>query len=215
MNCQDFWERAPEYSRAEAGTGEWAGHLGECPACAAEWARQRNVAAGLRQLATQWSHLEAPARVEARLVRALRATSAGSERLPQPRFWIAAVAWATVSVAVMALALFLVHVREPQTAPKRIPANLAILASVEALPEDPAGETDSSVLGPGFLPLPNAERIAANEPVDLIRLEVPRSAMIALGFEVSPDRAAEPVEAEVAFGVDGVARAVRFLDGSF
>jgi len=60
--------------------------------------------------------------------------------------------------------------------------------------------------------LPNAARIAPNEDVNLVRVEVPRSAMIGLGFEVSAERAAEPVEAEVVLGSDGLARAVRFLD---
>ena len=38
--------------------------------------------------------------------------------------------------------------------------------------------------------------------------------MIALGFEVSAERAAEPVQADVMLGADGTARAVRFLDES-
>jgi hypothetical protein len=36
--------------------------------------------------------------------------------------------------------------------------------------------------------------------------------MIALGLEVSPERASEMVEADVMLGPDGLARAVRFVD---
>jgi hypothetical protein len=48
--------------------------------------------------------------------------------------------------------------------------------------------------------------------VNLVRVAVPRSAMIALGFDVSTDRAEELVQADVMLGSNGVARAVRFLD---
>jgi hypothetical protein len=43
-------------------------------------------------------------------------------------------------------------------------------------------------------------------------VEVPRSAMIALGFEVNPEQAWQPVQADVMLGADGLARAVRFID---
>jgi len=36
--------------------------------------------------------------------------------------------------------------------------------------------------------------------------------MIALGLEVSPERASELVPADIMLGPDGLARAVRFLD---
>jgi hypothetical protein len=72
-----------------------------------------------------------------------------------------------------------------------------------------AGQTDYD----GFIPLPNSAGVAADEDdVNLVRVEVPRSAMIALGFEVSSDRAEELVEADVMLGSNGIARAVRFLD---
>src|SRR5205823_6212390 len=70
---------------------------------------------------------------------------------------------------------------------------LAVTNSVDAAANENGSEADS-------------------EDGDVVRLEVPRSAMIALGYDVSPDRAAERVEAEVTLGPDGQARAVRFLD---
>ena len=48
--------------------------------------------------------------------------------------------------------------------------------------------------------------------MDIVHVEVPRSAMLAVGLDVSADRADEMVEADVMLGADGVARAVRFLD---
>jgi hypothetical protein len=48
--------------------------------------------------------------------------------------------------------------------------------------------------------------------VNVVRVEMPRSAMLALGLEVSPERASELVAADVMLGPDGLARAVKFLD---
>jgi hypothetical protein len=45
-----------------------------------------------------------------------------------------------------------------------------------------------------------------------VRIEVPRSALVALGFEVSGEGSEEPVEADVMLDADGVARAVRVLN---
>jgi len=202
MNCQEFWDQAPGDRQALHAAS--AAHLEVCPACASAWEARGDLAAGLRRVAEGWSHLEAPARLEARLVKAFR-EQAGLAAVPRPRPWIAALAWGSAAVTVLALAISLIRVHEPQTAtPRPAPANAVILAALEEGTE--AG---------GFVPLPNVEQLGPSEQGDVVRVELPRSAMIAVGFEVSPERAAEPVEAEVMFGPDGVARAVRFLDGTF
>jgi hypothetical protein len=85
------------------------------------------------------------------------------------------------------------------------------LAAVEP-PADFETLGDASDTESDFIPLPNAERIEPNEELNVVRVEVPRSAMIALGYAVGEDRASEPVEAEVVLGADGLARAVRFLE---
>lgn len=207
MNCQEFWEQAPE--GANPPNAAWTAHRRECAACAASWTGQRQVAEGLRRVAGEWSRLQAPARVEARLVRAFRGEDGLRGASLGARPWIPALTWAAASLTVMGLAFSLVHVREPQTvAPRPVPANAAILAALQEMPEAADAET-------GFLPLPNVEQLSPNEQGDVVTVEVPRSAMMALGFEVSPERAAEPVQAEVMFGPDGVARAVRFLDETF
>ena len=111
------------------------------------------------------------------------------------------VTWAAAFAAMFALGAFLVRVRQPEAA--RPPVHRAIeLALVEP-------QTDYD----GFIPLPNSAGVAADgDDVNLVRMEVPRSAMIALGLDVSADRAEELVEADVMLGSNGMARAVRFLD---
>jgi len=152
------------------------------------------MAAGLCLLAAEMKNESAPPRLEAYLVRAYR------ERYPQRvqpagevrRWWAAAAA-----VLLVAGALW-TGVRPPQ--PPLVAANSGIAA--------PANEDQDSA----FIPLPNAAGSLQDDDVDLVRVELPRSAVTALGMPASDDSDAETVDAEVLVGPDGVARAVRFLN---
>jgi hypothetical protein len=118
--------------------------------------------------------------------------------------------WAAATAAVVGLAMFLV--RDRQVVPAhRTTSNRVQLAAIEPS-ADLETPGDSSDAESDFIPLPNAARIEPNEDLNLVRVEVPRSAMVALGYAVSEDRASEPVQAEVVLGADGLARAVRFLE---
>jgi hypothetical protein len=194
MNCEEFWNTAP----ARELNGAHAAHLRDCASCAGQWEAEATLSAGLRAMAEASKTAAAPARVEFRLVQAFRRQNGTVRRLPVPTArqpWLAALGW-TAAAAAMAIALLLVRSPQPQPAnPGR--AHLIQLANSSSIEEatysDTASESDS-------------------EEGDVVRLEVPRSAMIALGYDVSPERAAERVEAEVTLGPDGQARAVRFLE---
>jgi hypothetical protein len=208
MNCQEFWNTMPELAhQAEDGHFE---HVRECAACAALLNRQRTLASGLRRLAADWRSVEAPARVESRLTAAFLGQAGLTVLRPATRWWVPVATWATAAVAVVALATFLARDRHVVPA-HRTTSNRVELAAVEA-PADLEMLGDFSGADNDFIPVPNAARIEPNEDLNLVRVEVPRSAMIALGYAVSEDRASEPVEAEVVLGADGLARAVRFLD---
>jgi len=198
MNCQEFWDSMPELDPAPS-----TDHLRECPSCAALWDRQRSLAEGLREVAAGWSRLRAPARVEARLIGAFRGHELMAARR---RWWLPVMTWASAAAATMALAAFLLRDRPAQPPQRSEPATSAstmVQASLDL--EDDTGAGD-------FIPLPNAPQIGPNDDVSVVRVEVPRSAMIALGFTVSPERASELVEADVLLGSDGLAHAVRFVD---
>jgi hypothetical protein len=103
-----------------------------------------------------------------------------------------------------ALAAFLVSERQPEAARPAVQRTIEL-----AMAQPPADQTDYD----GFIPLPNSAGVTVDEDdVNLVRVEVPRSAMMALGLEVNADRAEELVEADVMLGSNGIARAVRFLD---
>jgi len=87
------------------------------------------------------------------------------------------------------------------SAPPVAAANAAVVAAAGVEEEDTA-----------FLPLPNATGSLQDDDVDLVRVELPRSAVTAVGIPGGDDGEAGSVEAEVLVGPDGMARAVRFLN---
>jgi hypothetical protein len=199
MNCHEFWNTIPEL-----GDVELSPHLLECPACAARMSRHRELEAGFRAVAAGFRRVEAPPRVEARLRSAFRRQAGRESRAPSRR-WIPVATWAVAFAAMFALATFLVRERQPEAA--RPP----VQRTIELAMLQPPADSD------GFIALPNSAGVVSGDAADeddvnLVRVAVPRSAMIALGLDVSADRAEEMVEADVMLGSNGMARAVRFLD---
>lgn len=215
MNCQEFWNSLPQ--RGGDITEEQAGHVAECIACAAEWAPERAVAAGLQSMVEEWRKVEAPPRVEAGLIAAFRSQSVFRVRRSiRHSWWTPVIAWASAAAAMIALAVVMMRGYQPHRA---TPENIAAprhsaqstLQLAAAVPGEADSDDDSSVLGEGFVRLPNAPRIEPNEDYNLVRVELPGSAMIAMGVSVSEDRAEETVLADVALASDGTARAVRLV----
>jgi hypothetical protein len=198
MNCQEFWNTLPDNGVAHP-------HLLECAICAARMRKQGELAAGLRSMAEQQARIEAPSRVEARLVAAFRAQSGMPVGRTGIRRWIPAATWAAALAAMIAMGIFLVRERETETrqnAPHRVE-----VAAIDSGGTDVAADD-------GFLPLPGAAQLVPADDVNVVHVELPRSAMMQVGIEVNPDRAGETVRADVMVGADGLARAVRFVDSA-
>jgi hypothetical protein len=195
MNCEEFWNGEPHGLE----------HLRECSGCATRFERHQELASGLQRLGAQMRHMQAPARVERQVVAGFRGRAELDRRGAPPKLWWTVGAWAAGIVVTAGIALFLAGGRQPERT-ERMRRHATQLAAVEAPAE--LETIDES----GFIPLPNTERMAPNEEMNLVRVQLPRSAMISLGYAVSEDRAEEQIEADVMLGADGVARAVRFLD---
>jgi anti-sigma factor RsiW len=203
MSCQEFWKRLSRPPGEEQDLDpEHNAHLAQCPSCAARMDRQRELRAGLKLVAERFSGLKAPARVEGRLLRAFRAQN-GLETPAGRRGWMVPACWAAAAALLLAAGIWLSGSRQP--APPRIAPAVAELAAVSDV-EAASADAD------GFIPLPNAESLGPNDDVNIVRMEVPRSTIVELGFEVSADRGADRVEADVLLGSDGLAKAVRFLE---
>lgn len=213
MNCLEFWDRLPQ--RGHNITEAQAGHLAQCDVCNAQWTRHQALAVGLHSLAEEWRQVEAPLRVEAGLMAAYRAQNGVRiQRRLSRQWWTPVLAWASAAAATMALATLLIRGYQPAPVqPGRVAAPRHAGRPVVEMANfvTPDSDDDAAVLGEGFVHLPNAPRIDPNEDFNVVRVEVPGSAMIAMGIAMSEDRAAENVVADVALASDGTARAVRLV----
>jgi hypothetical protein len=62
-----------------------------------------------------------------------------------------------------------------------------------------------------FLPITYGGNLSQLDDGQLVRVELPRSALQSFGLPVNAERAGERVKADVLLGHDGVARAIRFV----
>jgi len=62
-----------------------------------------------------------------------------------------------------------------------------------------------------FIPLGYMSAASLQDGGQIVRVQLPRSALANFGFPVNMDRYNEKVKADVLFGVDGTARAIRFV----
>lgn len=151
---------------------------------------------------------EAPSRVEASLLMAFRAQAGNPAVIRSRRRWIPAATWAAAVAAMVAIGVFLVRDR----APAEVDRGAARHVEVAMLETGSTGF--ESAIEEGYLLLPGAAHLGPADGVDILHVELKRSAMMQVGFDVSPERADETVRADVMVGSDGLARAVRFVDAT-
>ena len=71
-----------------------------------------------------------------------------------------------------------------------------------------AGEVE---IATDFIPLMNRETLAQMDGGQVMRVELPRSALMSFGLPMDMERASERIKADVVVGNDGLARAIRFV----
>src|SRR5262249_35663921 len=62
-----------------------------------------------------------------------------------------------------------------------------------------------------FLPLDDTLHLAPLENGQVLRVQVPRAPLVRFGLPVNQERMMERIPADVVFGQDGIARAIRFV----
>jgi hypothetical protein len=169
---------------------------------------QPDLVDALRRLGAGTRRREAPARVERRLRAEFRGRAEFGAMHRPVAPWFAIGAWAAALLVTTGLALFVTRGHQPDRT-ERTPHRVTQIAALETAAAADLFEQD---FADGFIPLPNSEALSPTEPVNLVRLELPRSAVLAWGISVTPEGARDLVEADVMLGADGVARAVRFLE---
>jgi hypothetical protein len=190
MTCREFWNLMPEL-----GCELEHEHLRGCAACAALFERQRAVAAGLRQIASNTKALEAPVRVERELLAAYRSHSGMPVAEPIHAWWARHWAWIPAAAAVLILTVFLAS---------------NVLSRKSAVHFAPVEAGDAAAWDTDFIPLPYAVGSGVSEDADLVHVQVSRSTLVAWGIPVADD-SGDAVEAEVLLGAGGAPQAVRLL----
>jgi hypothetical protein len=88
----------------------------------------------------------------------------------------------------------------------RLNKDIATTETVTSDSENPATEITTE-----FMPVGYASQTSMEEGGQLVRVQLPRSALIAFGLPMNVNRYDEKVKADVFFGADGMARAIRFV----
>ncbi|HST24183.1 MAG TPA: hypothetical protein VLR90_23985 [Blastocatellia bacterium] len=254
MNCQNFETTINDLARdqiMDAMVRDSAlKHASACARCAVRLADERMLTAGLRRLAASAGAEEAPGRVEARLLAALREQKAITPSTTvvnrySHRLRRLAIAAAAAILVVLSLAAIRfnqsdrierveqarkLNLKDQLAGPNRIrpverqPA-LAIGNQPRSTPKIPRrnliGETKRPPRVPNtnvtreiatdFIPLVQGDSLNLMESGQLVRVELPRSALVSFGLPMNMERADQRVKADVVVGNDGLARAIRFV----
>ena len=139
--------------------------------------------------------VQAPAELESSLVAEFRRRQDRTRRAARPRlWWMPPLAMAATVAAVSWIA------RSPATLPVAEPLR------------EPAAQSAVGADYAPFLALKPLERIALEPQATIVATEFPRAMLAQWGLPVSPERAGEPVRAEMLYSTEGEALAVRLLN---
>jgi len=219
MNCREF-ERVSRDMARNQGISEDVcqkalAHVEFCAHCRKRWDEERTLSARLHLLAASMERERAPVELETILISTYRQRMSSdrpslSIRLQSSYLWVWRTGRSLMEVAAVIL-LFAVSLQ------------LLLTLSPSLLPtytEEPANGpvvTPRGVQSPlvelttDFIPLVPCLGLDCFEGGQLVRVAMPRLALIFLGLPMNEQLAQEPVTADVLIGGDGVARAIRFV----
>ena len=207
MICEAFDVIAPDLAREgelePALREQGLSHARECLRCAARLEDERAVTAALGSLAARTASEEAPARVEWALRRALleSRTEVGGGSGRRTGLFHAVQLALLASAAVLAAVVVVPRGTVLRTPSPRSESPAAAPATTAA-----AKGEDS-----GFVSLGYGEDLRELDSLQVVQVEMPRTALAAFGWPAG-DAQAGSVTAELIVGHDGVARAIRLLD---
>ena len=169
--------------------------------------RERRMNEALRALADGDRSLNASARIEQAV---MTRWDAGHRAGAKPANWLRsrpgrAASWISAAAAAAVLAATISSMRRPAEPPAAPPAGIADVAGDHLPVTNAYPEADVFVqLGP------ITPRELNGSSLQLMRVQLRGRMLSRLGVTVGDVRASEMVEADVLFGEDGIARAIRF-----
>lgn len=219
--------------------GEALAHLDACEECRLRLRDEETLTRGLQSLAGEMAALNAPDGLELRLREAFRSRRiVATQRHSNSRYWIAAVA-AVLLIAMSVIAVrWRTEQRDGVTdvtasggrnepaqiedepkvvdSPKPQRQEEAVLPkprrrSVRRAPRTEVANHVTREIATDFMPLGYLSPVTLQDGGQIVRVELPRSALANFGLPVNMDRYHEKVKADVLLGVDGLAHAIRFV----
>lgn len=209
-------------------------HAESCSRCAKLLTEVEGLNFALRAIASQAAQERAPVRVEAALLRAFRQQAAAGRREKARREWrtlarLKAYAWyGAASVAAVAAVFAIGLIRgwlrtTPQTPvsksltaqsakPTKSPLQIghAVVEPKGARENASTGEAASDEAN-DFYALPYADDLASLDGGAVIRVNVPRSDLVAWGLPVQGMGGAEAIPADLVVSADGTPQAIRLV----
>ena len=228
----------------DAGPGTVAAiesHVEHCAACAALMTRERQLSRGLRALANATANDGPPDALGRRLLEVFAERQ--STPRPAAEYVRRSAGWMRAAAAILLTSAAAVwwwsargepvaekapttgaaqaDARKPEPAPA---PGLALTGDGQRLtpvvaaghrPRTVRSRPSSPVVRPvGFVELPGAAGLPDFESGQIIRMEIPLTSLPTYGIEILPDAQGSPVKADLLFGQDGQARAIRLVTTS-
>ncbi|HXI61810.1 MAG TPA: hypothetical protein VNF70_03835 [Pyrinomonadaceae bacterium] len=216
-------------------------HASECPNCAGRLEAEQRLTADLRELISATKDLTASATVWESLSAGFDARGVAQVTTGRRRWVYAASAIAAVLLLMFALLPVVRRHRQPANVEASNPTNSTAVRAVQTTKETATGRGQDDlavnvkqkpqVISHRHLPEPQTSAPQVTQPKEIatdfipltygdpnvgsdaqmVRVELPRSAMASFGLPVNMDRADQRVKADVLLGSDGLARAIRFV----
>lgn len=187
-------------------------HAEVCSRCAQLMTAAEALDFSLRQIAAHDSVLQAPPRVEAALLHELRQQKAdASRRRGQWRTAMVATAAALLLAASLSLRHFSPGSRLGRAANSSI-GGTAVNSDTSAVNVELAQNlTGDSQEASAFVSLPYAADPATLEEGTVVRVEITRSALAAMGMPVTDAGSLDSIPADIMLSEDGVPQAIRLV----
>jgi len=199
---------------------------------------EEKLTSSLQLLAEDMASLNAPPEIEQKLLRAFRAQKVVTPVWRRATgYWVAAGIAAVLLIAISVIAFrwntdqnLQITAKQAEPTPVKEQPQPADDRRVQEEPKkqeviaqkprrrmprrNPNNEVANHVtreIATDFMPLGYLNTATLQDGGQIVRVELPRSALVSFGLPVNMDRYNERVKADVLLGVDGLAHAIRFV----
>jgi hypothetical protein len=232
MDCMQFREVLHELERpgteGDALCERALAHAESCSDCAAQLTEMESLSFSLRQLAEESAEAQAPPRLETLLLQEFRRekSETASRGLP---WQLAAFGIAAAVLLALGLSLHRQHLvtpagvnsgQGPTQASAQVPDNSAATKNSLAAPDSntQAGTSSAQVAvsddpeyATAYMPLPYAYDPSELEGAAVVRVVLPRAALVSYGLPVEGMGVRDQVTADMVISQDGTPQAIRLV----